>query len=182
MNLEDNERIDTSMIDGKQIAEILTIAFEFCTYIEQSKSQKKEEILIYLNSLLPLLYLKGTLLQIPEQEFDYQAERHVTEQVWEDIYIELKELFKEDDSYFVWNSELKEAEEQSLSENIADIYQDAKDFILLYTTYSYHAKMTAIVMFTELFYARWGLIISSMLRHIHYLIYIKEQNKLSEYE
>jgi len=182
MHSDYNDSIDTSLIESKQLADMITVAFEFCTYIEQNNMLDKEEVLVYLGSVLPLLYLKGTLLPIPEQQYDYQAERFVTEELWENVYNAFQTLLGEDNIYTIWNKELNEAYEQSLSENIADLYQDTKDFILLYTNHSYHAKMSAVSMFAELFQTRWGHIIASMLGHIHYLIYIKERTNQTEYE
>lgn len=67
---------------SKQVIEMLTVANEYCLFMEKAEEYSKEDIFAYSWRILPLIYLKSTLLQpvIPQEPDD--AERFVTEETW----------------------------------------------------------------------------------------------------
>ncbi len=80
-------------------------------------------------------------------------------------------LAKDDEFYHVNYEEFNEYEavKASLSENFTDIYQDLKDFILLYQKNSQAARQNAVHDCKALFESRWGHKILSNMRYLHFL-------------
>jgi len=130
------ENSDFDTIYSKNVIEFVTVAGEFCGFLEKSKDFSRKEILEKLQKLLPLLYLKGTLLPNLESVFEEVNEKFVTEQDWEFIRNALLlKIGKFDEFLETFDPRMEESETPvicSISENIADIYQDVKNFIMLY--------------------------------------------------
>ncbi len=154
------------------VLEFLRVALEYCLFIEKTDKKEKAEIYDFFLKIGPLLYLKGKLLPEISPEYPESSERFVTEEEWQDIFNILRNIFQEDDEYYhVEYSEHNEYEavKASLSENFTDIYQDLKDFVLLYQKNSPAARQNAVHDCLELFEARWGPELLGSLSYVHYL-------------
>ena len=166
--------INKDPIYSKNVMEMILVANEFCSFIEFTEKHSKEDILYYLQKVCPLLYLKGSLLPGIQVKNPEANERFVTEEQWQNIFNSLRSKFLNDDEY--WDienldTENNEPEKQSLSENFADIYQDLKDFILLYQKNTEAAKENAVHQCSILFKKHWGCRIINSLKAIHYILY-----------
>jgi len=166
-----DSQIDTSVIQSRQVMEMITVANEFCLFIEDIERFERNYVLQYLQRVLPLLYLKGTLLPAVEPNDETDNERYVIEETWEYIFNLVKKIFEKDNSYYFWNPELQEATETMVSENLADMYQDLKDFVFLFSKPSYYAKINSVFMCRELFISRWGKSVPTLLSHLHGIVF-----------
>lgn len=163
--------------------EMLTVANEYCFFIESTENKTKDGILKFVNSLLPLLYLKGTLLPAIEVENPEANERFVTEEQWENIFNALREKFGDSDEFWIIDPQhVNESEplKASLSENLADIYQDMKDLVMLYQKNTLPARENAMADCKLLFETHWGFRIANILSRLHFLINDKEEDQLNE--
>ncbi len=155
------------------VLEFLRVAHEYCIFTEKAGEKNKPEILDFFSKLGPLIYLKGRLLPEITPEFPEASERFVTEEEWQEVFNTLRAIFgEEDEFYHVGYEEYNEYEavKASLSENFADIYQDLKDFVLLYQKNSQAAHQNAVHDCSALFETRWGIKVLENLRYIHFLI------------
>ena len=154
----------------KNVIEVLTISNELCLLIDNSEKYDKYDILNILHHILPLLYLKASLLKkVPASNPD-ASERFVTEEQYELIYRSLKKLFAADDySYTLQDKNIPV--KISLAEILTDIFQDIKDFLILYQKPSIAAKENAINECINLFEKHWGPKLLIFLQAIHVLIY-----------
>lgn len=162
---------------SKSILEMLTVANEFCHYLDTSEKKSKKGVLDFVNRILPLLYLKGSLLPDIEVEDPDANERFVTSEDWETLFTLLRDKFAKDDEFwFIDPQHINEDEplKASLAEHLADIYQDMKDFILLYQKNTYSARQNAISECKYLFESHWGYRISSIMPRLHHLLYEKQ--------
>jgi hypothetical protein len=101
-------------------------------------------------------------------------ERYVTEEQWEYIFNTLRDKLGRDDEF--WHIDEHrfiddEIDRGSLAEHFADIYQDLKDFLLLYQKNSHVAKENAVNSCRYLFECNWGPKTIRALKAIHYLLY-----------
>jgi hypothetical protein len=154
------------------VLEFLRVALEYCLFMEKADQINKAEIYDFFLKIGPLLYLKGKLLPEITPEYPETAERFVTEEEWQEIFNIFRAAFKEEDEYYHVNYEESnefEAVKASLSENLTDIYQDLKDFILLYKLNTPAARQNAVHGCKELFDTRWGPEGLGSLRYVHYL-------------
>ena len=163
---------------SKPVIEMATVANEFCHFFENVESKNTENILGFTQRVLPLLYLKGSLLPDIQPQHPEANERFVTEEQWEKIFTTLREKFAKDDEFWLIDPQHANESEPlkgSLSENIADIYQDMKDFILLMQKNTLPARENAISECKLLLANHWGYCIGNIFTQIHHLIYFNEE-------
>ena len=125
------------MIYDKNTLEFVTVALEYCALIE---SVGKHTIYSFTDKaikILPLLYLKATLLPVTgETADDYDPEQFITEQTYEVIRVRLADLMGEEDYFletFDPNMQYSDTPvATTISENLADVYQDIGNFAALF--------------------------------------------------
>jgi hypothetical protein len=159
---------------SKKVIEMLTVANEYCLFIEKAEEIEKEKIFRFLQKLLPLLYLKASLLPDIKVSDESMAEHFVTEEQWEEIFNVLRNKFGKDDQYLFVDLQEKtnsDAIAASLAENLSDIYQDMKDFVILYQKPTRSSQENAVKDCRELFETRFGFRMVNALMAIHNLLY-----------
>ncbi|MBT3173982.1 MAG: DUF5063 domain-containing protein [Lentimicrobiaceae bacterium] len=164
---------------SKQVIEMATVANEFCYFVENIEKKEKEIVLEFMQRILPLLHLKGSLLPEIEPEHPEANERFVTEEQWERVFNELRQTLGEDDEYWIIDPQYindTEPLKASLSENITDIYQDMKDFLLLMQKNTHAARENAISECKILHANHWGYRVGNIFTRIHHLIYFEEDS------
>lgn len=157
---------------SKNVIEFLRVAHEYCLFIEKAGEKSRVELLDFCQKIGPLLYLKGLLLPEITPDYPESVERYVTEEEWQDVFNVLRSIFADWDEFYHIDHEEGIAYEPvkgSLSENFTDIFQDLKDFILLYKKESEIARQNAVYECKTLFSARWGHKLLSNLRYLHAL-------------
>lgn len=169
-----SERKFEEPVYSKAVAEFITVAYDFILFIEKTEDKKTKAIYSYLQKVLPLLYIKATLLPDVEVSDESANERFVTEENWETAYNTLKDKFDIDDIFSTQhNIDMIDNEPYnvSMAENIADIYQDLKDFIMLYQLKSHVGKENAVFWVKYYFGCNWGYKLINILKNIHTIIY-----------
>ncbi len=152
------------------VLEMITVANEYCLFFERAGNYKADDILDYYQKMAPLLYLKGALLPVVQVSDEAVAQCFVTEEQWETVFRSLREQFKSLDVYYVLDHH-NDTAETSLSENMADIYQDLKDFLMLYQKNMTPARESAIAQLRKLYQTRWGPAIITSLQKVHHILY-----------
>lgn len=156
----------------KQVIELLTVANEFCLFTQKIEEYSKEDILIYYRRIIPLLYLKGSLVKDVIPENPELNERFVLEEEWETIFNTIRNKLYPDDHFWVCadpHHEDTEAEKSSIAECIADCYQDMKDFLMLYQKNTIDAKENAVHEICQNFPTHWGPALTKALYALHLL-------------
>jgi len=174
----------TDPVYSRNVIELVAVANEFCKYIEHASELKGDEMLKIFQRILPLLYLKASLLPQLDPYFEDGNEKFVTESDYVTIQDILKEKFGTADDYLeVFDEKINESESpvlSSISENMADIYQDMKDFLLLYQTGTGEIMNDAVWECRLNFENFWGQRLVNSMRAIHKFIYSGE--KIGEVE
>ena len=85
---------------SKNVIEMLTVANDFCLFIEETDKYTKEDFLLYMQKICPLLYLKASLLPALNVEDETDNEHFVTEEQWQNVFDTLKQKFSSDDLYW----------------------------------------------------------------------------------
>jgi hypothetical protein len=169
----------TDPVYSRNVIDFVAVANEFCKYAERASGLKGDELLRILQRILPLMYLKASLLPLLEPYFDEGNEKFVTESDWVSIHDTLRRKFGSADDYLeVFDDRIKDVEGpvlSSISENIADIYQDIKDFLLLYQTGTGEVMNDALWECRMNFENIWGQKLVNALRAIHRFIYSGEE-------
>ena len=96
------------IVFSRNTVEFVTVAAEYCAYIERCNEHSRKEFTETLLKLLPLLYLKAQMLPEGEKVCDDELEDFVTEDSYEVLRMDLYELFSDKDSYLdVFVAEMK---------------------------------------------------------------------------
>ncbi len=161
------------------VLDMFTVANEFCIFTEKADKYNPEEVLQYYAKICPLLYLKGAILPVVEVDEDYFGERFVNEDQWESIYNALLTVFQGKDEFFTLSYENADNMplKASLSEHFADLYQDLKDFVLLYQKNHTYAKQNAVYECRHLFISHWGARIAALLPALHAIAFPAEPDE-----
>jgi len=174
----------TDPVYSKNVLEMITVANDYCLFIEKASEYTREELLGYLQKVCPLIYLKAALLPEIEVEDEEATEHFVNEIQWEDLFNILREKLGPDDIYYFIDHHEKtnqDAVKASLAEHIADIYQDLKDFLLLYQKPFTTSKENAVKDCKRLFETRFGYRLVDVHSAIHYLLFTEgEKGEFSD--
>lgn len=168
-----NQENDTRY--SREVIEFVALCAEFCALLEKGESPTREEWIREMLRLLPLMYVKAASLPQPvnidhelpstfvkEEDYMFVAERVAHVMADDDTYLE---VFMEDMKY-------SDTPISSLiSENIADIYQDIRNFISIYQ-YDLSDQMSAALRICiDNFQTYWGQRLVNVLRPLHSLLY-----------
>lgn len=119
---------ENNPIYERNTLEFVTVALEFCTFVENAGNTGLFDFLDKAVKILPLLYLKATLLPEAEEDEDAEPELTVTEDMYESVRNRIAGLLGEKDSYLeTFHPDMQYSDTPIaafISENLADVYQD----------------------------------------------------------
>src|SRR6056297_1225541 len=169
------EEFDSNIVYDKSVTEFVTIAAEYCKFLENAYRFSKRDFLNKAHKILSLLYYKATLLPKFHSVFDAENEKFVTEEEWDFIHQSVKKRLGYHDEYReVFDPLTHEQVEQStasIADNLADIYQDIKNFISLYHVSTEEIMNDALWECQMNFEDFWGQKLVNALKAIHSVFY-----------
>ena len=77
---------ESQVIFDRNVVEFVTVAAEFCKFLEQAENNKRKSFVDTSLKLLPLLYLKASMLPHCDIMGDEAPETYVTEETYEETY------------------------------------------------------------------------------------------------
>lgn len=166
----------SEVVYSKNVIEFATVANEYCSFIEAVDQFPRKDFITKVQKLFPLLYLKAALLPEPDIEMtDDAPEKFVSEEDYHFILHKLEAKLGQFDAYHeVFDPSIQYSEvaiEASISENLTDVYQDLKDFILCYRIGTLEVMNDALWECRNNFEQYWGQRLVNGLRAIHHLVY-----------
>jgi hypothetical protein len=170
----------SQVIFERNTVEFVTVAAEFCAFIERSEGQQRAEFVDTLLKILPLLYIKASMLPECEVMGDDSLETFVTEDDYEVIRINLQEVLADHDDYLdVFVEEMKYSDtpiRKSIAEDLSDIYQAVKDFVCQFQSGLNETMHDALAQCRENFAAYWGQTLVNTMRALHEVKFSKTDN------
>ena len=177
---------NTQVIFDRNTVEFVTVAAEFCAFLERSERMKRSVFVDTTLKILPLLYLKGQYscsaslsdrLQINEDT----PESFVTEEDYEVIRLTIASIMAEKDDYLeVFLQDMAYSDtpiKATISEDLADIYQDIKDFVSVYRLGFDETMNDSLAVCKENFGLYWGQKLVNTLRALHDVKYnVKDED------
>ncbi len=159
----------------EEIKDFLLASAEYCLILENTEEHSKTDFVSKLQKILPLIYLKTSLLPSYEDIVDSKIEKFVQESDWEYIRNGIISKLAEHETYidiYTPNTyESTEVNSASLSECITDIYQDLKDFTTLVQVTNEENIKASIIELKYNFENFWGSRLIAALSVFHNLIY-----------
>ena len=175
---------ESQTIFEKNVIEFVTVAAEFCAFLERAEHMKRKAFVDTSLKILPLLYLKASLLPKCETIGDEAPETYVTEKIYEILRINLAGLMGEKDDYLdVFVQDMVYSDQpikKSISEDLADIYQDIKDFIFVFQLGLNETMNDSLAICQENFGMLWGQKLVNTLRALHDVKYNLQDNEEEE--
>ena len=177
---------ESQTIFDKNVIEFVTVAAEFCAFLERAEGMKRKAFVDTTLKILPLLYLKASMLPKCETIGDEAPETYVTEEMYEVLRINLSDILAEKDDYLeVFLPEMAYSDQpikKNISEDLADIYQDIRDFIFVFQLGLNETMNDSLAICQENFGMLWGQKLVNTLRALHDVKYNQEQDEEEETE
>ncbi|MGM9760777.1 MAG: DUF5063 domain-containing protein [Parabacteroides sp.] len=160
------------------VLEFVTVALEFCSFVEKAGEQERFDFADKATKLLPLLYLKAALLPAWDMESDEELELSVTEEMYENVRVRVAGLLGEQDSYLeTFHPDMPYSDTPIaafISENLADVYQDTGNFISLFRQGNETLMRAAVCLCRQNFQNYWGQQLLNALKALHAVRYSNE--------
>jgi hypothetical protein len=173
-----------NIVYSKNVIEFVTIANEFCAFAERTTELEKDNFIDKSLKFFSLLYLKTMLLPTLEKINEEENEKFVTEFDYQFIKNGIAVLLGDNDTYLdFFDEDMNETPEpvtKSISENMADIYQDLKDFLGIYQLGVEELSNDAITECKQSFENYWGFRLVNSIRILHQLHYQLKTDNLPD--
>ena len=165
------EENNSQVIFDKNAVEFVTVAAAFCGFMERVSDMKRRDFVDKSLKLLPLLYLKASLLPACERMEESDPETFVTETDYEVVRSSVASLLGEYDDFLeVFLDDMAYSDtpiHQNISECLADIYQPLKDFICVFQLGLEQTMNDSLAICRELFAEFWGQRLVNVMRALH---------------
>ena len=151
------------------------IALEYCVFVEKTKESDKKTFVDNMTKVLPLLYLKVSIM--PKITTDYESDLgiKVDENFYAQVESNISELLGDDDLYLeTFHPDIKLSDSPvavKISEDLADIYQDLGNFIAVFKDGQKETMNDSLLLCIENFRKYWGQRLVNALRALHFIKY-----------
>lgn len=164
-----------SIVYHKNVIEFVTVANEYCQFVENVDKFSVQDFLNNSHKILPLLYLKASMVPDIETFLDEHLDKVVTEADWTYMQGKIAQKIGEYDRYFEYYDPGAmvegESTEISVSEVYTDIYQDLTDMTNLYRLGNEDIMNDAVSECVSTFKDYWGKRLIGLLEQIHLYLY-----------
>lgn len=171
----DKEYNVKEIVFASETIEFVTVAVEFCIFLERFQNLSTEEFTDKLTKMLPLLYLKVQLVPRVEDDNEGLVEDVVTEEDYNFILNKVTEVMGQYNDYLeVFIEDMQYSDEPILAhvaENLADIYQDIRNFVAVYERGVEEHMNEALYVCIDNFKNYWGQKLTNVLRALHSVRY-----------
>ena len=179
------EQISQVIFDKNSI-EFVTVAAEYCGFVERSKGVQCEVFVDTALKILPLLYLKASLIPECELMGDDELEVFVTEEHYETVRMNVAHVLGAQDDYLeVFLPDMAFSDtpiKKCISEDLADIYQDLKDFICVFQSGLNVTMNDSLCICKEHFEEFWGQRLVNTMRALHDVKFNSKNNPDKDWE
>jgi hypothetical protein len=168
-----------SPIYERDTLEFVTVALEYCSLVEMTRRFTIPEFVDKATKMLPLLYLKATLLPEVFPDDDIELEYTLTEDMYESVRNQVGNLLGEHDTYLeTFHPDMQYSDTPIaafISENLADVYQDVGNFISLFRQGNEEVMQNAVAVCRVNFQEYWGQRLLNALKALHAIRYSEEE-------
>lgn len=169
------EKKSDSLVYSTPVIDFVTVAVEFCALLEKDEQPSRGEWIDKMLKVLPLMYIKASLLPENMVANEEMPETFVKEADYMRVSALVADIMADEDTYLdVFVEDMKYSERPIsafVSENIADIYQDVRNFVSVYQYGLTEQMNDALVAVVENFQQYWGQKLVNVLRPLHTIKY-----------
>ena len=165
----------SQVIFDKNSIEFVTVAAEYCGFIERARGVEPGAFVDTALKILPVLYLKASLIPECEMIGEEDLEVFVTEEDYECVQYSIAQVLGAQDDYLeVFHPDMAYSDtpiKKCISEDLADIYQDLKDFIGVFQLGMNTTMNDSLYVCKEHFAEYWGQRLVNTMRALHNVKY-----------
>ncbi len=160
------------IVYSENVVGFTALATQYCNMLDKLSLLSQKDFIDKSHRLLPLIYLKAIILPETTPADAEMIDKTVTQEEWEEVFHAVAKKLNGVDTYREVLDTLKNEQQMtSLSEGFADIYQDLKDFIVLYGMGTPEIMNDAIWECKKNFKDFWGQRLVNIIRVLHHLLY-----------
>lgn len=152
------------------VLDFIRVSTEYCKCLEQCQGMQRAEFCRVMRGLLPMIYLKMTLIGTVPEAAGWN-EQQLTEEDYDFVRTAVSQVMGEHDDFLdVFVEDFKYSEQpvlSTVSENLADIYQSLRELAATFSEGYEEAMQVALYETAEEFKLQWGQKLLNALRAIH---------------
>lgn len=173
---------DSQIIYSKEVIEFVTVATEYCVRMEHASEANVRDFATDMLKILPLLYVKGMVLKDvfgdSADEAEDETEHLVTEEDYNFVLEGVAAVMGSHDDYLdVFVEDMKYSDtpiRKTISEDLADIYQNLRNFVGIYQQRYEEAMTASLHAVVAQFPNYWGQRITCVVRALHDVLFLQE--------
>jgi len=150
-------------------------ALDYCVFVEKAKNADKKIFVENMTKILPLLYLKVSILPEIQEYYDSDLESRVNEEFYSQVENSLSDLLGEDNLYLeTFHPDIQWSDSPvatKISEDLADIYQDLGNFVAVFKNGQKETMNDSLLLCVENFKNYWGQRLVNALKALHDIKY-----------
>ena len=163
---------------SKQTEDFVRTALEFCILTEKHTQTGKDFFINNMIRVLPLLYLKVSIIPKIEENYDSDLETKVSEDMYNKVENSISNLLGNENLYLeTFHPDIRLSDSPvavKISEDLADIYQDLGNFIAVFKNGQRETMNDSLALCVRNFEKYWGQRLLNALRALHYIKYNDE--------
>jgi hypothetical protein len=167
---------------SKYTEDFVRTALDYCILMEKTKQDEKKLFVDNMVKVLPLLYLKVSIIPPVREDYESELEIKVTEEMYDRIRENISNLLGEEDFYLeTFHPDIKLSDSPvavKISEDLADIYQDLGNFIAVFKNGQKETMNDSLILSIRNFEKYWGQRLVNALRALHFIKY--KENDLED--
>ncbi|MDR1344567.1 MAG: DUF5063 domain-containing protein [Tannerellaceae bacterium] len=171
---------NNNIIYDHNAIEFMTVALEYCSFVEAAKTYSLFDFIDKATKILPLLYLKASLLPDIPTDDDIEPAIEVTESMYESLRTHIADILGVYDSYLeTFHTDMQYSDTPIaafISENLADIYQDTGNFVSVYRQRHEILMYEAIAVCRNNFCKYWGQQLLNAMKALHAVRYNEDDD------
>jgi hypothetical protein len=173
-----------SNIYSKEVVGFAKASAEYCLALENCRQTQPRDFVKRMLSVLPYIYVNAEALLETVFDNGLAADTQVTEEDYNYIRLAVYDLLGQYDEYLdVFMEDMKYSDRpilRTISEDLADIYQDLRNFLAVYREGIEGLSEAALNDVIENFKHDWGQKCVNVMRPLHDVLYnqMEEQNNI----
>ena len=165
-----------NLVYSKNVIDFVKLAADYCLKLEHSREATPRELVRYMLGSLPYLYIKATdLLDIAPNSDLLSADPQVTEEDYNYVRNGIYQVLGQYDEYLdVFVEDMKYSDRpilRTVSEELADIYQDLRNFLATYRDGIEELMESALYEVLDNFREYWGQKCVNVMLALHDILY-----------
>ncbi|BAG83464.1 MAG: DUF5063 domain-containing protein [Candidatus Azobacteroides pseudotrichonymphae] len=163
------------IIYSKYTIDFARIALEYCMLVEKTKEADKKTFVNNMTKVLPLLYLKVSIIPEIQENYESNLKNKVDENFYSQVENGISKLLGNDNWYLeTFHIDIQSGDppfNAKISEDLADIYQDLGNFIAVFKNGHKETMNDSLILCIENFKKYWGQHLVNSLKALHFIKY-----------